>query len=75
MGQRKAVTQKLATAYRRGSRTEKARILGELCELTGWHRDHARKMRYGGASPASVVASKASVRQPGSGGSLQSQSH
>jgi len=43
MGERKAVTQKLAAAYRRGSQTETARILGELCELTGLHRDHARK--------------------------------
>ncbi len=43
MGQRKAVTQKLAAAYRRGSRADKARILNELCELTGWHRDHARR--------------------------------
>jgi hypothetical protein len=30
MGQRKAVTQKLAGAYRRGSRADKARILDEL---------------------------------------------
>ena len=42
MGERRAVTNKLAAEYRRGSRSEKAELLDQLCKLTGWHRDHAR---------------------------------
>lgn len=42
MGQRKAVTKKLAASYKRGSRAEKSRILDELVEPAGWYRGYAR---------------------------------
>lgn len=43
MGERKAVTRELVARYRRASKKDKGLILSELCALTGWHRDHARR--------------------------------
>src|SRR5918996_1746276 len=43
MAERRAVTKQMIARYREGSKALKGRVLDELCALTGWHRDHARK--------------------------------
>jgi len=62
MGVLKAVTNKMAAAYRRGSRLEKTAIPDQICELTGWHRDHARA-RLRAAGEIRVVRAR-SARRP-----------
>ena len=43
MSQRQAITKASALRYARSSRAVKKTILDELCAVTAWHRDHARK--------------------------------
>ena len=40
---RRQVTARLVGRYRKASRAEKSAILDQLCQVNGWHRDHARK--------------------------------
>ena len=40
---RRLVTQELKGRYDDGSKAQRTAVLDELCGLTGWHRDHARK--------------------------------
>src|SRR5882757_9453751 len=55
MSRRKAVTEATAIRYRSASTQDKTAILTELCALTGWHRDHARKALRAALGPKPVT--------------------
>ncbi len=52
MAAKRPVTARLVARYRSGTRAEKSAVLDQLCEVNGWHRDHARKaLRQAAAGP------------------------
>jgi hypothetical protein len=40
---RRQVTARLVGRYQKASKAEKSAVLDQLCQVNGWHRDHARK--------------------------------
>jgi hypothetical protein len=58
LSQRKAVTKANAARYKRANKTEKTKVLDELCATTGWHRNHARKALAGALKPKIVKPRK-----------------
>ncbi len=58
MGQRRAVTKAIAARYKLSDKAGKGVILDELCALTEWHRNHARKALTAALTPRIVRARK-----------------
>jgi hypothetical protein len=56
VSQRRAVTKTIATRYARANKVGKGRILDELCAMTGWHRNHARKALKNALRPKVIQA-------------------
>ena len=62
MGARVEITKKYATAYRRASKKDKGQILHQVCSVTGWSRDNARR-RLIDAGRAGTTVSKMDRRK------------
>lgn len=62
MGARVEITKKYATAYRKAAKKDKGQILDQVCEVTGWSRDNARR-RLGAAGRAGSKVAKMDLRK------------
>jgi len=65
MGARVEITKKYATAYRRAAKKDKGQILGQVCAVTGWSRDNARRrLTDAGRAGTKVVMMDRRQRRP-----------
>src|SRR6202007_2540506 len=65
MGARREVVSAVAERYRSTGRTEKGRILDELCATTGWHRKHAVRALRQHETPNEIQAPRERKRRYG----------
>jgi hypothetical protein len=65
MGAWREVVSAVAERYRSARRTEKARILDELCATTGWHRTPAVRALRRHETPNGIYAPRARRRRYG----------
>src|SRR6202047_3750579 len=65
MGARREVVSAVAERYRSARRTEKGRILDELCATTGWHRKHAVRALRQHETPNGIQAPRERRRRYG----------
>ncbi len=55
VGARVEITKKYATAYRKAAKKDKGEILGQVCAVTGWSRDNARRRLVGAGRSGSKL--------------------
>jgi hypothetical protein len=58
MSARAEITRTYALAYKQATRSDKSTMLDQLCEVTGWSRDNARRRLTGAAKPRPVLTRK-----------------
>lgn len=64
LSQRRAITKAQLAKWPKATRTEKGVILDAVCQITGWHRDHARKAIRKALAEASAGPTPRREREP-----------